>query len=88
MAKTNKVAVGDQYADIRSSFLQTEQPLKVTVEDAKGNKMSFIAGPKQFNSTSLGWYGNGKLMTVLSGGKPVNIQVGLTFTCIGSKLTA
>lgn len=42
------------------------------------------AGKKEFATGSLGWYGNGKV-TLTINGVPVDCQVGITVTVIGSK---
>lgn len=85
MAKKTAI-VGDQYSDVRAGFVQNEKPLIVTITDEKGNQLArMMATPKAFNTGSLGWYAPAKLLTTLSTGKPVSVQVGLNFTCIGSK---
>ncbi len=63
----------------RAEFSSTAQPVEVTIGGSK-----FLAQVKEFSTGSLGWNINEK-MTIQVGGKPVNVQVGLNLTIVGSK---
>jgi hypothetical protein len=43
-----------------------------------------LADVKEFSTGSLGWYLNGKA-TLEIDGKPVQVQIGLNLTLVGSK---
>ncbi len=63
----------------RADFLAKAQPVKV---ELNGSPMH--AGPREFSTGSFGWYLNGKA-TIVVDGKPVQVQVGLNLTVVGSK---
>ena len=63
----------------RADFLAKAQPLQVTVG---GN--TFAAEPREFKTGSYGWYLSAKT-TVTVDGKPLQVQIGLNLTVIGSK---
>lgn len=60
-------------------FLKSAKPLMVQI-----NGLPMGANVKEFSTGSFGWYANGKI-TVDVGGVPVNVQVGLNLTVVGSK---
>jgi hypothetical protein len=60
-------------------FRRDAKPLPVKIGD-----VPMIALPKEFSTGSLGWYGNGQT-TVMIGGVPVKVQVGVTLTIANSK---
>ena len=63
----------------RSDFLDKAEPVKVSID---GNVM--LAEKREFSTGSFGWSINGK--TVISvAGRPLNVQVGLNLTVVGSK---
>lgn len=47
-----------------------------------GNEM--LAERREFSTGSFGWYLNGKTVVTVDG-KPLNVQVGLNLTVVGSK---
>ncbi|MFO0841836.1 MAG: hypothetical protein U0797_05470 [Gemmataceae bacterium] len=55
------------------------KPVTIQINDQK-----LIADPKAFSTGSLGWYLNAKV-TVEVDGVPVQAQVGLNLTIVGSK---
>lgn len=63
----------------KTQFLGKSEAVKVTLN---GNEM--IAEPREFSTGSFGWYLNGKT-TITVDGKPLNVQVGLNLTVVGSK---
>lgn len=63
----------------RQQFRSDAQPVQVIL-----NGVPLQAFPKEFKTGSLGWYINGK-MSVLVGGVPVTVQVGVNLTIVGSK---
>ena len=63
----------------RPQFREHAQPLEVIV-----NGVPFVADVKEFSTGSLGWYLNGKT-TVRINDVPVNVQIGLNLTIVGSK---
>jgi hypothetical protein len=70
----------------RSEFKVAAKPLVADIRaHGDGEKQaSVVLSPKTFSTDSYGWYGNGKV-TLVVGDKAVDVQVGLTFTIIGSK---
>jgi hypothetical protein len=48
------------------------------------NGVPMSAEVKEFSTGSFGWYLNGKV-TLDVGGTPVNVQVGVNLTVVGSK---
>jgi len=63
----------------RQAFRAGAKPVTVTIG---GN--SFTAAVKEFSTGSLGWYLNGKA-EIEVGGVPVQVQIGLNLTIVGSK---
>jgi len=75
MAKTSCPVTRKQFAD-------KAEPVRISIN---GNEM--LAEVKQFSTGSFGWYLNGKTIITVDG-KPVNVQVGLNLTLVGSKEAA
>lgn len=48
------------------------------------NGVPLLAEAKEFSTGSFGWYLNGKLALDV-GGTPVQVQIGLNLTIVGSK---
>jgi len=63
----------------RAQFTGNAKPVEVVID---GNK--FAASVKEFSTGSLGWYLNGK-SSILVDGVPVQVQIGLNLTIVGSK---
>jgi hypothetical protein len=63
----------------RAQFTSTAKALTVAIS---GQPLS--ASPKQFSTGSFGFYANGKV-TIVVDGQPVQCQVSLNITVIGSK---
>jgi hypothetical protein len=63
----------------RTQFTDKAEAVKVVIN---GNEM--IAEKREFSTGSFGWYLNGKT-TITVDGKPLNVQVGLNLTVVGSK---
>lgn len=63
-------------------FLANAEPIEI---DVGGTKM--VALPRTFLSGSVGFY-CGQKVTIMVGGKPIILQVGVTLTVVGSKPTA
>lgn len=63
----------------RAQFAKGAKPLTITVNGAP-----MAAGVKEFSTGSIGWYLNGKTVVEIDG-VPVNVQVGLNLTVVGSK---
>lgn len=63
----------------RGQFRAAAKPIQVTI-----NGIPMIAEVKEFSTGSLGWNLNGKTSIELDG-KPVNVQIGLNLTVVGSK---
>ena len=63
----------------RSKFREAAQPVRVEIN---GNAM--MAEVKEFSTGSFGWYLNAKT-TIDVGGTPVNVQIGMNMTVVGSK---
>jgi hypothetical protein len=63
----------------RAEFREGAKPMQVTINGAP-----MTADVKEFSTGSLGWNINGKIQVDV-GGKPVNVQVGLNLTIVGSK---
>lgn len=55
---------------------------KALVVDVGGQRMA--AAVKEFNSGSVGWYSNGKIVVDVDG-TPVSCQVGINIIVVGSK---
>jgi hypothetical protein len=55
------------------------EPVKLVI-----NGQELVADRKEFSTGSFGWFYNGKV-SVLVDGKPLNVQVGLNLTVVGSK---
>lgn len=58
--------------------------IAVKLHDGKMELPGVIAVKKEFETGSLGWYGNGKILVEIDG-KPCEVQMGFNFTLIGSK---
>lgn len=63
----------------RAKFRADAKPVTITIA---GN--TFTASVKEFSTGSLGWYLNGKA-EIDVGGTPVQVQIGLNLTIVGSK---
>jgi hypothetical protein len=63
----------------RKHFQENAKPVEVTI-----NGVPLIAEAKEFSTGSLGWNISSKT-TVNVGGTPVNVQIGLNLTIVGSK---
>jgi hypothetical protein len=63
----------------RAEFRAKAKPVTVTIAG-----QTLVADVKEFSTGSLGWYLNAK-MAVEVGGTPVNVQIGLNLTIVGSK---
>lgn len=63
----------------KTQFLEHAEAVKVVLN---GNEM--LAERREFSTGSFGWYLNGKT-TITVDGKPLNVQVGLNLTVVGSK---
>jgi len=63
----------------RQQFRTAAKPLAVSIGGT-----ALFADPKEFSTGSLGWYLNGKV-TVEVDGRPVQVQIGLNLTIVGSK---
>lgn len=63
----------------REKFRAGAQPVKVEI-----NGVPFTADVKEFSTGSFGWNLNTKVSLTV-GGMPVNVQVGLNLTVVGSK---
>lgn len=67
----------------RAAFEQHARPLLVRVE-GMGKTTEMVATVKHFDSGSEGWYAGGRIIVMVDG-TPVEAQVGLNVTLIGSK---
>jgi hypothetical protein len=72
MAKTNCPITRQQFRD-------SAKAVSVVI-----NGVPLIADAKEFSTGSLGWYLNGKVAIEVDG-KPVQVQIGLNLTIVGSK---
>ena len=63
----------------REQFRGRAKPITITVGD-----MPMMVPTKEFSTGSLGWYLNGKTVIEIDG-IPVQVQLGLSLTIIGSK---
>jgi hypothetical protein len=63
----------------RSKFREAAEPVRVEIN---GNAM--MAEVKEFSTGSFGWYLNAKT-TINVGDTPVNVQIGMNLTIVGSK---
>lgn len=63
----------------RSEFLDQAKPVEVTIAG-----MPLLAEVKEFSTGSVGWYYSGKT-AIRVGDRPVNVQISVTITVIGSK---
>ncbi len=63
----------------RAEFRESAKPVEIVI-----NGVPLVAEVKEFSTGSLGWYLNAKT-TMRIGEKPVNVQVGLNLTIVGSK---
>ena len=72
MAKTNCPITRQQFRDGAKS-------VPVTIAG-----IPLIADAKEFSTGSLGWYLNGKVAIEVNG-VPVQVQIGLNLTIVGSK---
>ena len=63
----------------REQFTEAAKPLKVEI-----NGQSYLAEVKEFSTGSFGWNLNTKVIVDV-GGQPVNVQVGMNLTVVGSK---
>lgn len=83
MAKIAKAKQGPKCAVTEEQFMGSAKPAILKL-DLGGGEQQLYAGTKKFNSGSFGWYAPGKLLAVVDG-IPVQVQVGLVLTVIGSK---
>lgn len=83
MAKRDGTAVSGKPKKVcplsADEFLAVAKPLSVKVEG-----QTIMATPKVFSSGSFGWYGTGKIVVEV-GDTPVQVQVSMPLTAIGSK---
>ena len=63
----------------REQFRSRSKPVTITVGD-----VPMMVPTKEFSTGSLGWYLNGKTVIEIDG-TPVQVQLGLSLTIIGSK---
>lgn len=63
----------------RGQFLEKAVPITVVL-----NGVVMEAGVREFSTGSLGWHSSGTI-TVSVGGTPVDVQIGLNMTVVGSK---
>ena len=63
----------------REKFRTRARPITITIGD-----VPTPVPTKEFSTGSLGWYLNGKTMIEIDG-TPVQVQMGLSLTIIGSK---
>src|SRR5947199_9472112 len=63
----------------REQFRSRARPVTITVCD-----VPMVVPTKEFSTGSLGWYLNGKTVIEIDG-TPVQVQLGLNLTVIGSK---
>lgn len=63
----------------KTQFLDKAEAVKIALN---GNEM--LAEKREFSTGSFGWYLNGKT-TITVDGKPLNVQVGINLTVVGSK---
>jgi len=63
----------------RSQFRDRAKPVTVTIND-----VPMVVPIKEFSTGSFGWYLNGKTVVDIDG-TPVQVQLGLNLTVIGSK---
>jgi len=66
----------------KTQFMEKAESVKIMLN---GNEM--LAERREFSTGSFGWYLNGKT-TITVDGKPLNVQVGLNLTVVGSKEAA
>jgi hypothetical protein len=66
----------------RTQFRTKAQPVKVVIGTEQVRE--FLIPIKEFSTGSLGWYLNEKISVTIDG-VPVQVQVGLNMTIIGSK---
>lgn len=79
--RSGKAAKAPRKASIsEADFLKAATPQLVKL----GELSLGVASPRIFSSGSYGWGCNGKVVTTV-GGQPVEVQVGLNITVIGSK---
>ena len=63
----------------RAAFLEKAESVKINI-----GGQEVIAEKREFSTGSFGWYFNGKT-TIQVDGKPLQVQVGLNLTVVGSK---
>jgi hypothetical protein len=63
----------------RQQYTANAKPVTVAI-----NNQPLSASPKQFSTGSMGWFANGKVSLIVDG-IPVQCQVSLNITVIGSK---
>src|SRR5262249_1201526 len=82
MSTTNATTRTTTCTLARAQFAGTAKPVTVAI-----NTHQLSASPKEFSTGSCGWYANGKVQMVVDG-MPVQCQVSLSVTVIGSKRVA
>lgn len=68
----------------REQFMKAAPVIKVDIGSGDKSIGSFVAGPREFSTDSLGYNISGKFTMVIDG-KAVEFQVGMNVTAIGSK---
>lgn len=63
----------------KTQFLEKAEAVRLSIN---GNEM--LADRREFSTGSFGWYLNGKTVITVDG-KPLNVQVGINLTVVGSK---
>lgn len=58
--------------------------ITITLSTKDGDLGVVLASKKEFETGSLGWYGNGRAIVNIDG-VPTEVQLGFNFTVIGSK---
>ncbi len=66
----------------KEEFRKHAKPIEVVI-----NGVPLVADVKEFSTGSFGWYLTGKV-PIKVGDTPVNVQVGMNLTVVGSKEAA
>lgn len=67
-----------------TQFNLAAQPMTFVAGATSGSPLTVVGVPKEFSTGSFGWYGSGKAIALVDG-KPVQVQLAVTATIIGSK---
>jgi len=84
MSKSNNRIAAGSARKTKCPLTKAEFAAKAKAITVTVNGSPFLVAPKEFSTGSFGWYLNGKTVVEIDGAA-VEVQMGASFTVIGSK---